>query len=195
MEKLGEMTESDSGDIRAFQCLMQRLRNAIDQFFNEMKLIPAENTDIIGILTEVQNLLEISSKNVNKEYANYVGSSREILDVLFRYQSWQFNGKSRRATVCYKMKLIFILVGIFSTDGEFDFFYLLIISSLILYWTDNSHDFRSSLIDNGYLFYHVMQLKTLESIRFSEVTLVMDGIWVEYHFSSLPHTHSQCCID
>lgn len=47
--------------------------------------------------------------------------------------------------------------------------------SLILNWTDKSHDFRSTLIDSGCLFYHVMQLKALETIHFSEVNLGWGG--------------------
>ncbi len=70
----------------------------------------------------------------------------------------------------------FILVGMFSTDNTLDLYMYSIMCSFLLSWTDKSHDFRSSLIDNGYLFYHVMQLKQLESTRFSEVTFVIDGI-------------------
>lgn len=95
------MTESDSEsvDIRSFQCLMQRLRDATDQLLNGMHLILAENTDIPSILTEVQDLIKNSSEEENIAYADYVGSSGEILDVLFKFQCWQFNCKFRSATL------------------------------------------------------------------------------------------------
>ena len=93
MEKEGEITESG---IRAFQCLMQRLKDATDQFLNGTHLIPAENTGIPSILSEVQDLIKNSSEKTNKEYADYVGLSGAILDMWFKVESWQFNCKFRR---------------------------------------------------------------------------------------------------
>ncbi len=100
-EKPREIPESGSGDIRAFQGLMQRLIKAMDQSLDETKLMPSGNNSILSIVTEMDFLLKKSSNKVNKEYADYVGSSREILDALFKFQN-QFSGKFRSATLHYK---------------------------------------------------------------------------------------------
>lgn len=85
----------------AFKSLIQRLEDVLDQVLNRVTFTPEECTGVFSILTELQDLLRNISEEISQKYADYVGSQTQILDMWYKFQSWQFN--------CKFFKDIFIL--------------------------------------------------------------------------------------
>lgn len=93
MEKEETATQ---GSMKNLECLVKRLKDALDQFLNGAHSAQAACFDIScvnHILSDLQKLFLISDEEAKKEYATYIGSLPGILNVWYKFQSWQYNSK------------------------------------------------------------------------------------------------------
>ncbi len=91
------MTEDSTEDQKSPRCLMKSLKDTFDQFLNGVFFTSTEaipsTSSVNFILIELGEVLHISSEKINRECADYIASSKDFLDVWYKFQSWQFNCK------------------------------------------------------------------------------------------------------
>ena len=80
---------SGHGLLEGFQHSIQRLMDALYKF-NGLNSQSIEVSTIYSIIKELETLFLNGSEEANIKCVNYIGSRREILDLWYKFQSWQF---------------------------------------------------------------------------------------------------------
>lgn len=94
MEKEETMAQ---GSVKDFECLVKQLKDTLNQFLNGEHTACFDISCVNHILSDIQKLIRVSDEEAKNEYAIYLGSQTEILDVWYKFQNWQLSCKFYRS--------------------------------------------------------------------------------------------------